>query len=136
MFHEPVSATAIESGFRFGGGTHTSRTIMLAELRAVLAHCGPHATRDEYLSAIHEDNCLGKRTAATRKLSSQRLSELYAIDPDVPLFRVMRRCWYVDAKTGKRCWRCSWRSRATRCSERPLCRCCGCGLARSLRVSG
>ena len=33
---------------------------------------------------------------ATRKLSSQRLSELYALDPQVPPFRVMRRCWYAD----------------------------------------
>src|ERR1051325_8349620 len=85
------------AGFRWGDkGTHTSRTIMLDELRAVLAACRPDATRDDYLAAIHEDNCLGKRTGATRKLSSQRLSELYALDPDVPLFRVMRRCWYAD----------------------------------------
>lgn len=85
------------AGFRFGDkGTHTSRTIMLDELRAVFATSRLDATRAEYLSAIHEDNCLGKRTAATRKLSSQRLSELYALDPDVPLFRVMRRCWYAD----------------------------------------
>jgi hypothetical protein len=84
-------------GFRWGQkGTHTSRTIMLDELRAVFTSCRPDATRDNYLSAMHEDNCLGKRTAATRKLSSQRLSELYALDPKVPLFRVMRRCWYVD----------------------------------------
>jgi hypothetical protein len=69
---------------------------MLDELRAVLANCRPDATRDSYISAIQEDNCLGKRTAATRKLSSQRLSELYALDPEVPLFRVMRRCWYAD----------------------------------------
>ena len=97
-FTRPVSATAVEFGFRFGErGTHTSRTIMLAELRAVLAHCDPRATRGEYLSAIQGKNCLGKRTVATRKLSSQRLSELYALDPGVPLFRVMRRCWYVDA---------------------------------------
>jgi len=85
------------AGFRWGQkGTHTSRTIMLDELRSVLANCPPDATRDDYLSAIHEDNCLGKRTAATRRLSSQRLSELYGLDPDVPLFRVMRRCWYTD----------------------------------------
>lgn len=85
------------AGFRWGQrGTHTSRTIMLDELRAVLANCRSDATRDSYLSAIQEDNCLGKRTAATRKLSSQRLSELYALDPEVPLFRVMRRCWYAD----------------------------------------
>jgi len=69
---------------------------MLDELRAALASCRPDARRDDYLAAIHEDNCLGKRTAATRKLSSQRLSELYALDPEVPLFRVMRRCWYAD----------------------------------------
>jgi len=86
-----------DTGFRWGQkGTHTSRTIMLDELRAVLANCRPDATRDEYLTAINEDNCLGKRTAATRKLSSQRLSELYALDPEVPLFRIMRRCWYTD----------------------------------------
>ncbi len=86
-----------DAGFRWGDkGTHTSRTIMLDELHAVLDHCTPDATRDDYLVAIREDNCLGKRTAATRKLSSQRLSELYALDPDVPLFRVMRRCWYAD----------------------------------------
>ena len=86
-----------DAGFRWGEkGTHTSRTIMLDELRAVFASCRPDATRDDYLSAIREDNCLGKRTAATRKLSSQRLSELYALDPEVPLFRVMRRCWYAD----------------------------------------
>ncbi|MBI3466681.1 MAG: hypothetical protein HY000_27010 [Planctomycetes bacterium] len=84
-------------GFRHGDrGTHTSRTIMLAELRAAFTNCPPDATRDDYLSAIHDGNCLGKHTAATRKLSSQRLSELYALSPDVPLFRVMRRCWYAD----------------------------------------
>jgi len=69
---------------------------MLDELRSVLATCPPEATRDDYLAAIHEENCLGKRTAATRKLSSQRLSELYALDPSVALFLVMRRCWYAD----------------------------------------
>ncbi len=86
-------------GFRFGDkGTHTSRTIMFDELRAVLAHCPPDAKRADYLAAIHDDNCLGKRTVATRKLSSQRLSELYTLDPEVPLFRNMRRCWYVDPR--------------------------------------
>lgn len=84
-------------GFRWGQkGTHTSRTIMLDELRALFSACRPEATRDEYLSAIQEDNCLGKRTVATRRLSSQRLSELYALDPGILLFRVMRRCWYAD----------------------------------------
>ena len=63
------------AGFRWGDkGTHTSRTIMLEEVRLLLESCRPDATRDDYLSAIHDDNCLGKRTAATRRLSSQRLT--------------------------------------------------------------
>jgi len=90
-------ARLCHAGFRLGGkGTHTSRTIMLNELKALLSNCRPDAIRDDYLAAIREDNCLGKRTVATRKLSSQRLSELYALDPPVPLFRAMRRCWYAD----------------------------------------
>lgn len=84
-------------GFRFGNkGTHTSRTIMLAEITVLLRTANPTATRSEYLKFIIEDNCLSKRTLATRKLSCQRLSELYALDPEVLLFRVMRRCWYAD----------------------------------------
>lgn len=88
-----------DAGFRWGSrGTHTSRTIMLNELRSLMAYCQSDVTRDRYLSAIQEDNCLGKRTAATRKLSGQRLSELYALDPRVPLFLVMRRFWYIDSE--------------------------------------
>lgn len=87
----------LNAGFRWGNkGTHTSRTIMLEELRSVLDNSHPDATREDYLSAIHEGNCLGKRTAATRKLSSQRLSELYTLNQEVLLFRVMRRYWYSD----------------------------------------
>jgi hypothetical protein len=86
-----------DAGFRWGRkGTHTSRTIMLDELRTLLSRCKPDATRIQYLSAIIEDNCLGKRTAATRRLTGQRLSELYALDANVPLFRVMRRFWYSN----------------------------------------
>ena len=40
-----------------------------------------------------EHNCLRKRTAATRKLSLQRLSELYGLDARIVLFRVLRDLW-------------------------------------------
>jgi hypothetical protein len=69
---------------------------MLSELRTVLASCRPDASRTEYLSAINDDNCLGKRSAVARKSSCQHLAQLYALDADVPLFRIMRRCWYAD----------------------------------------
>ena len=81
-------------GFRSGDrGTHTSRTIMLDELSNLLDAVPGDAARDDYAHAVMTHNCLGKRTAATRKLTLQRLGELYALDPRVILFRVLRDLW-------------------------------------------
>jgi hypothetical protein len=97
-FHGPAVDTATETGFRFGDkGTHTSRTLMLAELSAVLAAVPTTGSRPDYLEAVIEANCLAKPTTSTRRLTLQRLSELYALDPTVPLFRVLRRLWDLDA---------------------------------------
>lgn len=88
-----------ELGFRIGDrGTHTSRTMMLKELTALLAATDKGTESEDYWSAIIEDNVLGKKTAATRKLSAQRLSELYGLDPDVIMFRVLRELWPVDTE--------------------------------------
>ena len=97
---EDQSVTADERvGFKFGAkGTHSSRTIMSDELSNLLCAASPTATRTDYRSLIINDNCLGKRTTATRRLSYQRLSEMYALDPEVLLFRVMRQLWQVDAR--------------------------------------
>lgn len=84
-------------GFRLGDkGTHTSRTIMLAELTALLDSVPNSATRADYASAIIESNCLDKATSSTRRLTNQRIGELYALDPSVALFRVLRRLWSAD----------------------------------------
>ncbi len=84
-------------GFRSGNrGTHTSRTIMLDELSRLLDAVAGEAVREDYASAVLAHNCLGKRTASARKLSLQHLSELYALDPRVVLFRVMRDLWDRD----------------------------------------
>jgi len=72
--------------------------MMLDELRATLAAAPADAQRNDYVAAIVEHNCLGKPTSATRVLSAQRLTELYALDPDVPLFRVMRHLWPLDER--------------------------------------
>jgi len=89
----------IKSGFRFGDkGTHTSRTIMFKELALLFEDQEPNAPRDAYVSAIIDQNCLGKRTVSTRKLSCQRLSELYGLNPSILLFRVLRSLWQVDEK--------------------------------------
>jgi hypothetical protein len=91
--------TAAKLGFRFGDkGTHSSRTLMLSELGAVLAATPGPVDRGAYASAIIDGNCLEKPTASTRRISNQRLAELYALDPFVVMFRVLRKLWDVDAQ--------------------------------------
>ena len=85
-----TNSQAMVWGFRSGDrGTHTSRTIMLDEL----SHLLDAAPGEGYTDAVMEQNCLGKRTAATRKLSLQRLTELYGLDAQLFLFRVLRDLW-------------------------------------------
>jgi hypothetical protein len=98
-FYPPEGAreAVVNMGFRVGKkGTHSSRTLMLDELEAVLTSTPWMAEKDAYASAIIEGNCLAKPTASTRRISSQRLGELYALDPFVVLFRVLRHLWDAD----------------------------------------
>jgi len=69
---------------------------MLGELTTLLSAVTDSSPRAAYIAAIVEDNVLAKTTVANRKLSAQRLSELYIIDSNAPLFRVLRRLWDVD----------------------------------------
>jgi hypothetical protein len=87
---------AARAGFRFGNkGTHSSRTLMFADLEAVFVATPNGAGREAYASAIIEGNCLRKPTASTRRISNQRLGELYAMDRSCAVFRVLRRLWPV-----------------------------------------
>lgn len=70
---------------------------MLKDLEAALAAVPGMGQKTDYVRAITEGNCLGKATAATRRLSSQRLAELYALDSGVPIFRVLTRLWNLDS---------------------------------------
>ncbi|MFW6333818.1 MAG: hypothetical protein ACOC0W_01010 [Desulfosalsimonas sp.] len=87
---------------RFGfkpdiGGAHTARTMMLEDLTGLLNNFkDPNTSRQEYLDAIIEDNCLSKRSYENRKITARRLAELYALDPSVLLFRVLRFFWDRD----------------------------------------
>lgn len=95
--HIPVSAN--EFGFITEPvSVHTSRTMMLAELRLLLAACPPSASLEEYQAAIIEENVLLKRTVATRRVSFQRLRDLYALDTSIVLFRTLRDLWDDDGE--------------------------------------
>jgi hypothetical protein len=93
----PSEGLLSAAGFRFGNkGTHTSRTIMLAELTDLLAATAPGAAREDYEVAIVDENVLGKATNSTRRLTNQRLGELYGLDPRLSIFRALRRLWAMD----------------------------------------
>lgn len=79
------------------GGVHTARTMMLAELRALLSFVDvTDAARTDYLEAIQTANCLGKRSGKTRTLTFRHLADLYALDPSLLVFRALRFFWQRD----------------------------------------
>ncbi|WP_295580658.1 hypothetical protein [uncultured Lamprocystis sp.] len=85
-------------GFRFGiNGPHAARTMMLDDLRTLLAHTPAAASRQAYATAIVTDNLLGKSTKKARALSLKHLAALYGLDAANPLFRALRRLWSLDA---------------------------------------
>ena len=85
-------------GFSFErGGAHTARTMMLAELRALLSFVAvANAARADYQEAIQTANCLGKRSGKTRTLTFRHLANLYALDPSLLVFRALRFFWQRD----------------------------------------
>ncbi len=89
-----IPQQALAYGFVIEGlGAHSSRTLMLKELRLLFLACPPTASLREYAAAIVEGNVLLKQTASTCKESLRRLRELYALSSDVLLFRALRELW-------------------------------------------
>lgn len=85
-------------GFSFErGGAHSSRTIMLEELGTLLSYMDRNdAEKSDYLHAIDEDNCLGKRSKKTRLLTYRHLLDLYSLDHTKILFRSLLFFWQRD----------------------------------------
>jgi hypothetical protein len=70
--------------------------MMLEDLRVLLAHTSPHASRTDYATAIVTENVLGKSTKKARELAFRHLGTLYGLDDANPIFRAMRRLWSSD----------------------------------------
>lgn len=89
---------ALESfGFKFSaGGAHISRTMMLAELEAVLTAVPAGSNAEDYRAAILGRNVLAKTTDSTRKKTLRHMRELYALDEAVPIFGLLRKLQAVD----------------------------------------
>lgn len=85
----------------FGGssvysGVSTSRTLMLRELSTLLAVMPQDASKNDYRAAIVEENLLLKPSASTRAKTYSYLRDRFALDPDVPIFNVLRLFWERD----------------------------------------
>jgi hypothetical protein len=87
---------------RFGidlsqSGAHFARTMMFEEIQKLFSYVeNVNASKDMYKHAIEEDNCLGKRSHSTRKITLSKLSILYGLDPELTVFRTMRYLWNRD----------------------------------------
>ena len=68
----------------------------LEELRALLARRPVPATERSYRFAIVDQNILGKPTAAARRITFERLRELYGLDPALLVFRALDDLWDAD----------------------------------------
>ena len=92
-----VPRSAAASGLRIEPtGTHLSSTLKLEELRVLLASRPVPATEDAYRAAIIEQNLLGKPTASARRITFERLRELYGLDPNMLVFRALSDLWDAD----------------------------------------
>ena len=94
----PQTSPSLERfGLKFtDGGPHISRTMMLAEVGAVLAAVPIGSAVAAYREAILQRNVLGKTTESTRKESLRRLRELYVLDEAAPIFGLLRKLHAVD----------------------------------------
>jgi hypothetical protein len=92
-----VSAMALAAGFfNVPMGTHTSRTIMLREARALLGACKSGSSVDDYRHAAVHENVILKSTLSTRIKTFRHLRELYALSEECALFRSMCLLWHAD----------------------------------------
>lgn len=70
---------------------------MIEELKVLLTYVDrPEADKSDYLQAIEDENCLGKRSAKTRTLTYRHLVDLYSLDRTNVLFRALIYFWNRD----------------------------------------
>ena len=84
-------------GFKFGkSGAHTSRSMMIEELKILLYGRPETATLEDYKQDIEVFNVLQKPSENARKYSFQPLMSMYGLTPDIYLFKVLREWWERD----------------------------------------
>jgi hypothetical protein len=69
---------------------------MLNELGLLFDGVPPDGNASRYREAIVQENLLGKVTRSTRLRTTEHLTALYALDPNLALFRLLRTFWAAD----------------------------------------
>jgi hypothetical protein len=80
-------------------GAHLGRTIMIEEMNLLLSACPIQSTKMDYRNAIVDDNVLLKRSTGARIETYKRLGQLYALDPQVHVFKILRELWKPNGPT-------------------------------------
>lgn len=89
-----------ELGFKFGkSGAHTSRSMMIEELKILLFGRPETAKLEDYKQDIEVFNVLQKPSENARKYSFQPLMSMYGLTQDIYLFKVLREWWERDEKS-------------------------------------
>lgn len=84
-------------GFGFGKrSVHVARTLMLAELTDLIAAVPDAKEQQDYITAIIDENCLGKTSFNNRKITADQLIQLYTLDPQATIFRNLLYFWQRD----------------------------------------
>jgi hypothetical protein len=69
-------------------GGHSARSMMFLEMRALVRSMPLKVSKNDFITAIVEENALEKPTLISRKKSLRHLVELYGMDSSNALFRV------------------------------------------------
>jgi hypothetical protein len=77
-------------------GAHLARSFMLEELTHVVGETNPASNLKELEKSIVEENLLGKDTFSSRKKSFHHLVELYSLNNQTTLFRLLRKLYQED----------------------------------------
>lgn len=80
-------------------GGHMARSMMLDEMAQLQAAFPITANRSDFQTAIERDNLLGKPTLSSRQKSYRHLVELYGLDQEQALFRVLRHIGALDSSS-------------------------------------
>lgn len=85
-----------ESGFINNIGAHTARTIMFKELALLFNATTKNTPIDEIRNKVYKENILHKKSISGREKSFGPLKKMYGLDPNIPLYNMLRWAWSVS----------------------------------------